>query len=136
MLNVQPTQFERIIRQAGGETWTRLFHNMRASRQTELSNEYPPHVVADWLGNTVAVADAHYLMTTEEHFHRATAVSEGGATVGAEVVQQRVPQADARTSNRSQTAPQPKKRQELASASPCTSTGCENVKAPRTEPSS
>ena len=35
------TQFQRIIRRAGVESWPRLFQNMRASRETELTNEYP-----------------------------------------------------------------------------------------------
>ena len=29
------TQFERIIKRAGLEPWPRLFHNLRASRETE-----------------------------------------------------------------------------------------------------
>jgi hypothetical protein len=126
------TQFERIIRLAGVEAWPRLFHNLRASRQTELSNEYPPHVVADWLGNTVAVADTHYLMTTDEHYQRAV----GGCEGGADVVQKRVPQTDARKRTAAQAAPQDKKRKGLASASPCDTPSCENVKAPRERPSS
>ncbi len=112
------TQFERIIRRAAVKQWPRLFHNMRASRQTELNNEFPPHVVADWLGNTVTVADAHYNMTTEDHFQRAVGGAQGGATVGAEVVQERVPQAVAPNRTAPHVAPQVKKRQRLATASP------------------
>jgi hypothetical protein len=41
----------------------RLFHNLRASRETELAQEYPLHVVTGWLGNTPKVALKHYLMT-------------------------------------------------------------------------
>ena len=65
------TQFLRIIRRAGVEPWPRLFQNLRASRETELANEYQLHVVTDWLGNTPTVADRHYLKTTEEHFRSA-----------------------------------------------------------------
>lgn len=43
------TQFERIIRKAGLESWPRLFHNLRASRETELAEQFPIQVVAVWL---------------------------------------------------------------------------------------
>src|SRR5262249_59887286 len=50
------TQFMRIIRKAGEKPWPKLFHNMRASRETELAAEYPIHVVCDWIGNSAAIA--------------------------------------------------------------------------------
>jgi integrase len=65
------TQLLRIMRRAGVEPWERLFHNLRASRQTELADEYPAHVVADWMGNSPEIAERHYLKTTEAHFQRA-----------------------------------------------------------------
>src|SRR5436190_4729540 len=46
------TSFLKIIRRAGLKPWPRLFHNMRASRQTELSQSFPIHVVCEWLGNS------------------------------------------------------------------------------------
>src|SRR6516162_7755029 len=49
------TRFERIIRKAGLEPWERLFHNLRASRQTELTDIFSAHIVAKWLGNSVKV---------------------------------------------------------------------------------
>ncbi len=67
------TQFERIIKRAGLEPWPRLFHNLRASRETELAERFPIHVVAAWLGNTPEIARKHYLQTTDEHFQRALA---------------------------------------------------------------
>ena len=45
--------------------------NLRASRQTELENVFPTHVVCEWLGNTESVAREHYLRVTEDHFHAA-----------------------------------------------------------------
>jgi integrase len=66
------TTFEKIVKRAGITPWPRLFHNLRASRETELVEEYPVQVVTSWLGNTPSVAMRHYLMTTDEHF--ATAV--------------------------------------------------------------
>lgn len=64
------TSFLRIIRRAGLEPWPKLFHNMRASRETELAEEYPQHVVCKWIGNKAGVAQDHYLQVTDEHFRR------------------------------------------------------------------
>ena len=65
------TQFERIIKRAGLTPWPRLFHNLRASRETELAERFPIHVVTGWLGNTPDIARKHYLQTTDEHYQRA-----------------------------------------------------------------
>ncbi len=65
------TQFLRILRRAGVTPWPRLFHNLRASRETELADKFPLHVVTGWLGNTPDVAAGHYLQTTHEHFGKA-----------------------------------------------------------------
>jgi integrase len=78
------TQFERIVKRAGLQPWPRLFHAMRASRETELAKEYPIHVVTSWLGNTPRIALKHYLQVTDADFERAAEVSEkGGAESGA-----------------------------------------------------
>jgi len=60
------TNFEKIVRCAGLQKWPRLFHNLRASRETELVESYPVQVVTSWLGNTPSVAMRHYLMTTSK----------------------------------------------------------------------
>lgn len=65
------TQMHRLIRRAGMEPWTRPFHNLRASCETELADQFPAHVVLKWLGNSQQVAAAHYLQVTDEHFERA-----------------------------------------------------------------
>ena len=65
------TTFEKIIKRAGLQPWPKLFQNMRSSRETELVETYPVHVVTAWLGNTASVAAKHYLQTTEEHFEKA-----------------------------------------------------------------
>lgn len=72
------TTFHKIVRRAGLEPWPRLFHNLRASRETELVETYPVQVVTSWLGNTPSVAMGHYLMTTDEHFAAAVRVIAGG----------------------------------------------------------
>lgn len=65
------TTFNKIVKLAGLSPWPRLFHNLRASRETELVEEYPIHVVTEWIGNTPEIALGHYLMTTEDHFAKA-----------------------------------------------------------------
>lgn len=65
------TQLLRIMERAGVDPWERLFHNMRASRQTELAESFPAHVVCAWMGNSEAVAKAHYLQLRDEHFEQA-----------------------------------------------------------------
>ena len=62
------------------------WHNLRASRETELTARFPLHVVAQWLGHTPKVATQHYLQVTDEHFALAVANDEaesGGTTGGA-----------------------------------------------------
>ena len=66
------TQFARILDAAKLPMWPRPFHNLRASRETELANEFPIHVVCEWIGNSEEVARKHYLQVTEEHFQKAT----------------------------------------------------------------
>jgi integrase len=76
------TQFERIIRRAGESPWPKLFQNMRASRETELSAEYPLHVVCAWIGNSPQVARDHYLQVTDEHYRQAAESKGGGRGSG------------------------------------------------------
>ncbi len=73
------TTFEKIIRRAGLKPWPKLFHNLRATRQTELEENFPSHVVCAWLGNSPRVARVHYLQVTDEHFERAIAADEKSA---------------------------------------------------------
>ncbi len=74
------TTLLKIIDRAGLQTWPRLFHNLRTSRETELAELYPVHVVAGWLGHTPRIAIKHYLMTTAEHFEDAVRVDDQKAT--------------------------------------------------------
>jgi integrase len=66
------TAAERIIRRAGLTPWAKVFHNMRGTRQTELEDRFPTHVVCAWLGNSESIARKHYLRVTEDHFDLAT----------------------------------------------------------------
>jgi integrase len=65
------TQLQRIIRKAGLEPWPKLFQNLRSTRETELAESFPMHVVCSWIGNSRAVAAQHYLQVTDEHFQQA-----------------------------------------------------------------
>jgi len=69
------TQLKRIIQSAGLEPWPKLFQNLRSTRETELAETFPIHVVCTWLGNTQAVATKHYLQVTDEHFEAALTAS-------------------------------------------------------------
>jgi integrase len=62
------TQFEKILKRAGVEPWPRLLQNLRASREKDLSRQFPLEVAADWIGNTSRIALKHYLGTTDEDF--------------------------------------------------------------------
>lgn len=65
------TRMMRAIRRAGLKPWPRVFHNLRASCQTDLEQQFPSYVVCEWLGNSERVARAHYLQVTDDHFRRA-----------------------------------------------------------------
>jgi len=113
------TQFQRIITRAGVKPWPKLFHNLRATRQTELAESYPIHVVCAWLGNTQAVAQNHYLQVVDAHFEKGAAQSgaESGALAAQNAAQR--PPASNRTDSQTESqvlmacGPVPK------SATPC-----------------
>ena len=61
-----------IIKRAGLQPWPKLWQNLRSTRETELADQFPAHVSAAWIGNSVAVAVKHYLQVTEDHFKQAS----------------------------------------------------------------
>jgi integrase len=65
------TQLERILDRVGLSAWPRLYQNLRASRETELTQSFPSHVCAAWIGHSVKVAEKHYLGVREDDFQRA-----------------------------------------------------------------
>jgi hypothetical protein len=65
------TQFRRILKKADVEAWTRIFHNLSASRQTELQEVLPDHASNQWLGISSRVAEEHYITVHDEHWDRA-----------------------------------------------------------------
>lgn len=66
------TTFEKIIKRAGLIPWPKPFQNLRSTRETELMEIYPSHVVVSWIGHSEKVARKHYLQTTDAHFEKAT----------------------------------------------------------------
>jgi hypothetical protein len=61
----------KIINRAGLKPWPKLFQNLRSTRETELAEVYPLHVVCAWIGNTPKVAKDNYLQVTDDHFAKA-----------------------------------------------------------------
>jgi integrase len=70
------TQLLKIINRAGVKPWPKLFHNLRASCETDLAKIHPIKAVCDWIGNSITVAQKHYLQTTEDDFERAAGYVE------------------------------------------------------------
>lgn len=65
------TNLLRLLAQTGVKPWPKLFHAMRASFVTELAQQWPAHIVAEWAGHTPAVALKHYTMAVEGDFKKA-----------------------------------------------------------------
>lgn len=63
-IGVNPhTRLKRLVIRVSLQSWPRLFQNLRASRESELiSRGYSVKTVCNWIGNSEAVARAHYLM--------------------------------------------------------------------------
>ena len=66
--------YRRILLHAAVPEYPKLFQNLRATRQTELAQDWPLHVITSWIGNSKDVALKHYLQVTEDDFSKATAV--------------------------------------------------------------
>ncbi len=75
------TQLQRIIRKAKVECWPKLFHNLRASRESELMRDYDLATVCKWIGHSPAVAAKHYAVSVDLNgdFRRAAGIAEPGA---------------------------------------------------------
>lgn len=68
-----------LCKRCGVPPWKKLWHNMRASCQTDLNRGFPAHVVCSWLGNSLRVAERHYLQTTEADLVRALSWTHSGS---------------------------------------------------------
>ena len=74
------TQARRIIRRAGIEPWPKTFHNLRASRESDLMKKLDIATAAKWMGNTPEVAARHYAVATNyaQDFFNATEAPQWG----------------------------------------------------------
>jgi len=77
------TLLAKIVKRAGLEPWPKLFHNLRSTRETELADKYPLHVVCAWIGNSQPIAAKHYLQVTDDHFSQAAEAPAQAAGVPA-----------------------------------------------------
>jgi len=65
------TQFTRIIKRAGYKPWPKLFHNLRATRQTELiQSGIDPQAVCSVIGNSIRVMSEHYYTLTDDTLNK------------------------------------------------------------------
>jgi integrase len=96
------TRLTKIIKRAGLTPWPKLFHNLRASCETDLARDFAMHLVCAWIGNTQLIAAKHYLQVTEADFKRA---AKSDAFAG-KAVQKAVQQAAASDGTNAQESPQ------------------------------
>jgi len=123
------TQLERIMERAGVAKWPRLFQNMRASRETELTQHHPLHVVVAWIGNSAAIATRHYLQVTDADYDKANL---GGAESGALGAQNQAQQPAAGCGGEPQETTQAPDNQGLVlSGATCSDTALQGVVPPR-----
>ena len=81
--NINP-QMRRIVERAGVVPWPKIFTNLRSSRETELLDWSPQHVVNDVMGHSRQVASEHYQQTRPEHLQAIADLHFGGSPRGAE----------------------------------------------------
>ena len=70
-------KLEIACRAAGVALWSKPWQNMRATRESELLEEYPIQTVATWLGHSPKVALTHYAQVSKEHHARAVVKGMG-----------------------------------------------------------
>lgn len=95
------TRLFKLLHKLGIAAWPKIFHNLRASRQTELEECFPSHVVCRWMGNSETVARDHYLQTTEEHFLAgSTMATESPSEKAARKAARKTPEGEGKARNR------------------------------------
>lgn len=65
------TTMTKIVRRAGLAPWPKLFNSFRASCETDLCEEFPGHVVCEWIGHDALISRRHYTQVLESHFAKA-----------------------------------------------------------------
>jgi integrase len=69
---------KRIIIAAGVALYAKPFHTLRKNCETDWAQEYPQHVVSEWIGHDISVSAEHYLRVPEELYVRGTNCAESG----------------------------------------------------------
>lgn len=121
------TTFERIIYRAGLIPWQKPFQNMRATRETELAQTFPLHVVTAWIGNSARVAAKHYLQVTDSDFAKAAEQKEL-----TEAIVPKNSRDDARTTQNPTQSTDERSGLEATLIPSCEQKRLENAKNPRT----
>jgi integrase len=101
----------KAIKDAGETPWEKLWVALRATRDTELRETFPVHVVEAWLGHEDRVAKRNYTQITDEHFRVATAGEYKAA--------QKAAQQGRATNAQGVADPDPDQQKEPQNAAPC-----------------
>jgi integrase len=64
--------FQFIRRQAGIKTYSKWCHTLRRNREQDWTENFPEHIVAEWMGHSPKVARAHYLRVDDRNIMAAT----------------------------------------------------------------
>ena len=91
----------KICKRLGIKLWPKPWQNMRATRETELLDEFAPHIVHQWIGHTGQVSADHYAQITKEHHARAVSgCVPGDATLMGGRPQNPAPKSEAKSEAR------------------------------------
>jgi integrase len=85
----QGTEAKRLVKKAGIEPWGDFFNTLRASRETELMDQYGLRKACQWIGNTPGIAMRNYSLLRHTAYE-----DEGGLGPEKSVVQSVVIPAD------------------------------------------
>ncbi len=72
--NYLDQRLKAAIGRAGFEPWPRLWNNLRATRATEIDDQFGSKAEREWIGHGAEVALRHYLMVTDEKWNRAVGI--------------------------------------------------------------
>jgi integrase len=76
--------FEKIVENAGYKPWPNLIKNLRLSCENDwlTAGEAPAHVIAAWIGHTIAVQNSSYAIVSDGHFEQFNARTPSGSKSG------------------------------------------------------
>jgi len=122
------TQFLRIARRAGVETFPKPFQNMRATCETNwLAAGVPECQVSEWIGHKVGVGRRHYHQQRAEWAER---IKRGAAESAARALQNPMQQQSAQECTEKNGEPQVSQSQELCTSMQMAAAECASVQQP------